>query len=107
MELTKDSFVSIINNVKKVMDYDKALNKLFEKYSVDGYLHQPDCMCDTISLLHIIFGDCDKDEWISYFCFELDFGRNYEDGKVINKDGATIDLSTADKLYDFLMSKGS
>lgn len=105
MLLSKERFIEIINEVNNVMKYDSDLNKLYIKYHVDGYLHQPDCTCTVLSLLHIIFGEADKDEWISYFCFELDFGRAYKDGMVLDKDGKVINLSDATHLYDFLLNK--
>ena len=40
---------------------------------------------------------------IEYFCYELDFGEKYEPGTVTDEHGNEIDLSTAEKLYDFLI----
>lgn len=46
---------------------------------------------------------CDKHDDIGYFCNELDYGRSYEKGMIVDKQGNEIDLSTARNLYDFLM----
>ena len=40
---------------------------------------------------------------ISYFIYELDYGREYQEGCVSDKNG-NIDISTSEKLYDFLMA---
>lgn len=53
-------------------------------------------------LLTYIFDD--KDEWISYWVYERDFGRNWYEGCAQEKDGSNIDLSTTKRLYDFLVS---
>lgn len=57
---------------------------------------------DVIGLLEHIFRD--KDEWISYWVYEKDFGLDWEEGCAIEADGTDIDLSTTEKLYDFLIS---
>lgn len=100
--VSKKIFIEIIEEVQKSYDYQERLNNFFDKNGVDGYIYQPDCICATIKLLHYIFGEKDIDEWISYFCFELDFGRKYKDGLVLDKDGKNISLATIDDLYNLL-----
>lgn len=41
---------------------------------------------------------------ISYFIYELDFGREYREGCVSDNNG-NIDISTPEKLYDLLMAE--
>lgn len=41
---------------------------------------------------------------ISFFIYELDFGREYREGCVSDKNG-NIDISTPEKLYDLLMAE--
>jgi hypothetical protein len=101
--LSKEEFISVINSVRQVFDYQNGLNDYFRANDVDGYLFQPDCTCDVITLLHFIFGDLDDDEWISYFCFELDFGRKWKEDMILDKSGNSIRLSTPEELYDFLI----
>lgn len=100
--VTREIFKEIMEEVQKSYDYQEGLNKYFEKHDVDGYLFQPDCMCATIKLLHMIFGEKDINGWISYFCFELNFGRKYKEGAVLNEYGTPIPLATIDDLYDLL-----
>lgn len=45
---------------------------------------------------------------IEYFCYDLDFGKVYEDGKkdwITDENDKIIDLSTAEKLYDYLIEE--
>lgn len=100
--ITRELFKEVVEEIQKSYDYQEGLNRYFEKNNVDGYIYQPDCMCAAIKLLHNIFNEEDKDEWISYFCFELNFGRKYKDGLVSDKDGKNIPLATIDDLYDLL-----
>lgn len=100
--ITREVFKEIMKEIQKTYDYQEGLNKYFEKNDVDGYLYQPDCMSATIKLLHIIFEERDVDEWISYFCFDLNFGRKYKEGMVTDENGTNISLVTIDDLYDLL-----
>ena len=42
---------------------------------------------------------------ISYFIYELDYGKKYKDGYVQDGKGNNIDISTAEKLYDYLIKE--
>ena len=99
--LSKDLFIEIMEDVKQTYDFQNGLNNYLRKNGADGYIYPPDCVCATLKLLHYIF-EKDVDEWISYFCFELDFGRKYKDGNVLDKDGKCIPLETFDDLYNLL-----
>lgn len=101
--ITKEYFSEIMESIKKTYKYQEGLNNYFSKNGVDGYIYQPDCIDTTIKLLHKIFGEKDIDEWISYFCFELDFGRKYKEGMVKDEFGKDIPLSTFDDLYKLLI----
>lgn len=100
--LNKEEFVSVMEDLKEANDYQQDLNAFFQKHDVDGYIFQPDCSCTVIRLLHILFGEQDENEWINYFCFDLDFGRKWKPGKVSAK-GNDIRLSTPEELYDHLV----
>ena len=100
--ISKEDFVEVMDDLKNVNNYQEGLNKYFREHDVDGYIFQPDCACSVMKLLHLIFEEADSDEWINYFCFELDFGRKWEPGIISGKDGEPIDLSTPQALYDYL-----
>lgn len=99
--ISKEDFIIIINDLQKTNDYQTGLNRYFKNHDVDGYIYQPDCSCSVVKLLHAIFGSADIDEWISYFCFELDFGRKWKQGR-IKGSGKDIKLENASDLYDLL-----
>ena len=100
--ITREYFNEIMENIKNTYKYQEGLNDYFSKNGVDGYIYQPDCIDTTMKLLHNIFGEKDINEWISYFCFELDFGRRYKDGLVKDEFGKNISLATFDDLYTLL-----
>lgn len=100
--ITKEYFNEIMSDIKNTYKYQEGLNDYFSKNGADGYIYQPDCVDTTMKLLHNIFKEKDADEWISYFCFELDFGRKYKDGLVKDEFGKIIPLATFDDLYTLL-----
>lgn len=102
--IRKEDFVEVLCEVREVNDYQEGLNKYFNEHGADGYLFQPDCVCSVIKLLHLMFGEKDRGEWISHFCFELDFGRKWKPGGCLDDDGQEITLSTPEELYDYLIS---
>lgn len=105
MILSKEEFVDAIKEIKSISDYHEDLNEFFRKHNVDGYVYQPDGTVTSLKLLHKIFEKADKDDWIDYFVYELNFGKNYEDGCVKDKNGSHIAMSNAEELYDFLLKE--
>ncbi len=89
--------------IKLLEEEDRFQSKLYEvsKYSIS--------LCDMsatapalVDLLEHIFYD-KSNQWISYFCYELDYGREYHDGCVTDKDNNIIKLATARDLYAVLV----
>lgn len=99
--MSKESFCKVMDNYKSMFSFTDEMNELFDKYKADGNIYPPLCTSTVIDLLEFIFND--KDQWISYWIFELDFGKDYEDGWVTQKDGAVIPLKTVEDLYDLLV----
>lgn len=110
--ITKQEFVDIINQLKEVNDFVQETNdkarKLKDAIISDFYnASNLSISHETIvlKLLENMFNDTD---WISYWIYELDYGRKYEDGCITENDNI-IDISTPEKLYDCLvenMKKG-
>ena len=42
---------------------------------------------------------------ISYWCYELEYGIGYYPGCVTDENGNPIDISTPEKLYDYVVAK--
>lgn len=100
--LSKDIFIEIMDDLKAAGDYQEGLNKYFKTHNVDGYIFQPDCSCSLIKLLHIIFGEADKEEWIEKFCFNLNYGRKWKNGMFAEEYGEEVNLSSPEELYELL-----
>ena len=104
--ISKEEFVSIMDRLKNIHDLQHNIDKLIlESYEyhkndlIDSAGFMVCCEDIIVDLLKKIFNDEAED--ISYFMYELDYGRDYQDG-CITEDGVNIDFSSADKLYDYL-----
>ena len=105
--ISKEFFIQCINDVKECEEYAVKLNDFFRKNKVEGYIFQPDCSATVVRLLHEIFGKADANDDISYFCYELDFGKRWQKGMIkdtVNGKQVDIDMSSAEKLYDYLVA---
>ena len=102
MLISKDEFILTLNEVEAVFAYHKGLNNFFSKNDVEGFIFQPDCSSSTLRLLHSLAGNADKDNWISYFVFDLDFGKKWKPGMITEKDGTDIVLKSSEDLYEYL-----
>lgn len=100
--MDKGKFVEAMTNICKTREFEYELRKLSYKYNgslIFGI--QSTCIDSLIAALAVIFED--KGRWINYYVFELDCGKKYRDGMTIDKNGNNIDLSTPEKLYEFLI----
>lgn len=102
--ISKDSFCEIINFIKEMRDSEDRINKFLNKelgdFSCFLYSKYED---KVVELLDDIF----ETDFVSYFIYELNFGRNYECGNVVGENGENIDISTPEMLYDFLITRKS
>lgn len=109
MMISKEQFVEIIDRLRETNDFVNETNekarKLKDAVESDFFA----TMSLTVShesivlqLLENIFNDAD---YISWWLYDLDYGRKYKEYCIQDVDGNAIDVSTAEKLYDFLISE--
>jgi len=101
--ITKEQFIEYMEKLEQQTNIDKEAGDLLSKYfsGFSGWY-------DNVRLFDIIFDFLhnefdDKDDWISYYVYELDFGKDWTEECCKDSDGVIIDLSSSDKLYDFLI----
>lgn len=109
--LTKEQFVEYVGCIKKTCDKDDMLSEAIEKACNDDCrvigLYGAECsaMVDLLSLaMGLEVGTRDGNE-IEYFIYDLNFGKDYNEGSLTEMDGTPIDISTAEKLYDYIVSE--
>lgn len=103
--IDKVKFVDIINDLMEINDFvnetnDKA-KRLNDAIISDFFNAQSLSISHeniVVELLKNMFNDSDL---IGWWIYELDYGRNFKMGDLID-NGVEIDLSTPEKLYDYL-----
>ena len=107
--LSKREFVDILNRLQTATELVDKVEELFrqsrdnlENDFCNGAGLQVSHEGVVVQLLEKIMDD--SGENISYFIYELDYGKEYKEG-CISDDNGNIDISTAEKLYDFLVSE--
>ena len=101
MMLNKKSFIEYINFIKKMQDSEMRIYHFLSEEITDfsGFIYSK-YESKFVDLLAEAMGD--KGEWIAYFIYELNFGENWKEGTVTEKDGTDIRLQTPEDLYIFL-----
>ena len=106
--ITKERFIEIIKRLENYNKLQENINGLFNE-CIDNK-ENDFCNAGSICIGHesvvveLLENMFDTD-MISYWIYELDYGRNYKDGYVQDGEGNIIDLSTLEKLYDYLIEE--
>ena len=106
--ITKKEFIEIINRLRDYNDLQDKINDLF-KDNIDNKemdFMNAGSICighETIvvRLLENMFNDKDT---ISWWLHECNYGRDFSLGD-LEVNGVAIDISTAEKLYDYLIKE--
>ena len=105
--ISKKEFVNIINRLKEVNDFVDETNTRARaltdaiKSEMTNAMHLAINHEDiVVELLENIFNDNDI---ISWWLYELDYGREFKEGYLQDGKGYNIDISSAEKLYDYLL----
>ena len=104
MLITKEKFVATLKDLQQWVDDEWEIYIALSNVGIflDG--ERNDLSCNVIDLLsHLvnpIHPDLAKDD-IEYFCYEINFGREYKVGCITGENGEPIDFSSAEKLYDY------
>lgn len=106
--INKKLFIETINTLEKQFKKDHLFSEHMGMAFPNAFEANllPDnniIISQIIKLLEDLTND--NDEWIQYFIWELDFGKEYKDGCVNYKDGTNIDLSSSEKLWEFLKNE--
>ena len=114
-KLSKNIFCDMIDKLKEASDLRNKVDTLFResRENIDCDFANSASLqvaheSSVIQLLQILMDDTEDDNRysdISYFIYELDYGRKYKPGMITDQDGNDIDFSTAEKLYDYLVEK--
>ena len=109
--ITKQEFVKIINRLRDYNDLQNKIQELF-KDNIDNQemdFMNAGSICVghesiVVKLLENMFND--RGNWISWWLYEQDYGRSVNIDNVFDKEiGKFVDLTTPEKLYDYLIKE--
>lgn len=86
--------------LNKIVRSNERIERISELLGRAEALYETSCMDEAIRMLEILCND--DSEMISYWAWELDFGRKWKPGCVTDSDGTDIKLETAEDLYHYL-----
>lgn len=96
--LSFEKFDRIINSIEKK---DLELEVICDALGGCDKLYQTAMFEEVLELLGHIFED--KDEWIDYWVWELNYGEKWHEGCITESDGTDIKLQSSADLYQFLI----
>lgn len=105
--MNKELFISTIDKLRaldrKQSEFSNMLHKIDSEFG-GCLIHSK-----TIEMVEDLLKNLMNDEYdyIGYYMWELDFGDKYYEGVISEADGTPIPLSTAEDLYNLLMSDKS
>ena len=106
--ISKEKFVEIINRLKNYKELQDKINDLFKENidnkEMDVMNAGSICIGHESVVVYLLEKMFDTD-MISYFIYELEYGKKYKTGCVLDENMNEIDLSTAEKLYDYLIKE--
>lgn len=88
--MNKETFISALDTLKEADQFITKANNIGIDLIESPIMHLMDTVVSVLE---------DKDDWVSYWCFQLDYGKKYWDGCVTDQNGNSIDISTPQKLY--------
>lgn len=103
--INKELFITCLNQIQRDMLMADSLDDIFKTYNkrdfLDGYgFINPDI---TGLLVQVLDKSFDEDnDIISYFVYDLNCGKNWYPGCIVDENNNDIDISTMEKLYQYL-----
>lgn len=111
--ITKEQFVAILKTLEETDKQEEKLNDVMTTMCPEFYVHfYPTWKYKSIIidlLNQEFYGKMDFNEEydsdIGYFIYDLNYGKNWTETSLTELDGTPIDISTAEKLYDYLIKE--
>ena len=101
--ISKDRFVRVINFVKKMHEAEDEINEVYKQNNMEFNSFS---FCEYEGELIDLLIDCvnDENDWICWWIYDTNCGKDLENGRLCaeNEDGSKIDLTTPEKLYEYL-----
>lgn len=101
-KIDKKKFIEIMDTLKGIAEAEEKITEALALLGTEGFFSTYKSTHLIEEILQIEFEDKEND-WIGYFMYELEFGKNYHDGSITESDGEIVKMSNASELYDVLI----
>ena len=100
--MTKELFIHSIEALHKQYLHDDKCAEAFKVILPNDYttLYDNHHVIDALTKI-LVDATNDTSDWISYFIYELNFGKDWKDG-MIKENGKDIKLQTTEDLWNLL-----
>ena len=100
-----EDFDRYIRECKSICEMIDDVHRVIDKHAREfddiAEFYLPTQLNTVIELLSLIMHD--EYEWISYYCFEINFGNYEKEDMITANDGTPIPLHTTRQLWDMLL----
>lgn len=99
--MVKIGWKKFSNCIEGIKRWSDTVDELYGKYNIN-LIESPTnfLIDDLVDMLELNLDD--KYETISWWCWEVDFGRKNEYTKIKRKDGKVANIDSVKKLWDYL-----
>ncbi len=105
--ISREKFIEILERLENYNKLQDKINGLF-KEQIDNrendFMNAGSICIGHESVVIFLLENMFDTDMISYWIYELDYGKRYKSGCVIDENLKNIDISTAEKLYNYLIS---
>jgi len=102
--MDKKTFIKLMQELVSIKEDEDNLNKAFKKFNPDfNYISFGRYEELVVKCLEQAMDD--KNDWISYWLYELDCGKESKRLKVKDKKGKIIPTKTINDLYNIIENK--
>ena len=101
LNISYEDFEKHLTDIQNLTDFEDGIRELSKKFQdslVEIYF--PTLIENVVQLLQQVTND--TDEWISYWVYDLNCGKEYKDGCITDKDGKNIRLKTIKDLWNMI-----
>ena len=103
--ISKKTFVDTINSMVKLAVMEEEVRNIYRKNNID--MCGGDVYWEYEGIISNLLSEAmeDVDEWIIWWIYERDYGRDVTPKSASYSEKEYIDLTTPEKLYDFLYNE--
>lgn len=102
--VNKDEFVKILERVQDASETEDKIQNILDNsksLTMNDFADFRGIIAPNDDIIISLLDNMFDTDMISYWCWELEFGKRYKKGSITYADGTNIDISTAEKLYDY------